>query len=72
MLSAEKLDVLRLENRKSKGQKCQKQPKHPAGSTKRRATPLIAEQAKKLDSFLAAIADGKVTDAELKIRNRGS
>ena len=29
-------------------------------------TPLIAEQAKKLDSFLAAIADGKVTDAELK------
>ena len=30
------------------------------------ATPLISEQAKKLDSFLAAAADGKVTDAELK------
>ena len=29
-------------------------------------TPLISEQAKKLDSFLAAIADGKVTNAELK------
>jgi hypothetical protein len=30
------------------------------------ATPLISEQAKKLDSFLAAIADGTVTNAELK------
>ena len=29
-------------------------------------TPLISEQAKKLDSFLAAIADGQVTAAELK------
>ena len=28
--------------------------------------PVIAEQAQKLDSFLEAIADGKVTDAELK------
>ena len=28
--------------------------------------PVIAEQAKRLDSFLEAIADGKVTDAELK------
>lgn len=30
------------------------------------STPLIAEQAQKLESFLAAIADDKVTDAELK------
>ena len=29
-------------------------------------TPLIAEQAQKLESFLAAISDGKVTDVELK------
>ncbi len=29
-------------------------------------TPMISEQAKKLGSFLAAIADGKVTDEELK------
>jgi len=29
-------------------------------------TPLITEQAQKLESFLAAIVDGKVTDAELK------
>ena len=29
-------------------------------------TSIIAEQAKKLDSFLTAIADGKVTDDELK------
>ncbi len=28
-------------------------------------TPMIAEQAKKLDSFLDAIADGKVTDDEI-------
>jgi hypothetical protein len=28
--------------------------------------PIIAEQAKRLDSFVEAIADGKVTDAELK------
>src|SRR5262245_4630021 len=28
--------------------------------------PLIAQQAKKLDSFLSAVADGKVTVAELK------
>jgi polyhydroxyalkanoate synthesis regulator phasin len=27
---------------------------------------LIAEQAKKLDSFVAAVADGKITDDELK------
>jgi hypothetical protein len=30
------------------------------------ATLSISEQAKKLDSFLTAVADGKVTDAELK------
>ena len=30
------------------------------------STPLISAQAKKLDSFLAAIADGQVTAAELK------
>jgi hypothetical protein len=29
-------------------------------------TLVIAEQAKRLDSFLAAVADGKVTDDELK------
>jgi hypothetical protein len=29
-------------------------------------TPMISEQAKKLDSFLGAIEDGKVTDEELK------
>jgi hypothetical protein len=29
-------------------------------------TVVIAEQAKRLDSFLAAVADGKVTDDELK------
>jgi hypothetical protein len=28
--------------------------------------PMIAEQARKLDSFLEAIEDGKVTDQELK------
>jgi 3-methyladenine DNA glycosylase Tag len=28
--------------------------------------PVIAEQAQRLDSFLEAMADGKVTDAELK------
>ncbi len=28
--------------------------------------PVIAEHAKRLDSFLAAIADGKVTDDEVK------
>jgi hypothetical protein len=28
--------------------------------------PVIAEQSKRLDSFVAAIADGKVTDAELQ------
>jgi hypothetical protein len=29
-------------------------------------TALISEQAQKLDTFVAAMADGKVTDAELK------
>jgi hypothetical protein len=29
-------------------------------------TPAIAEQAKRLDSFISTMADGKVTDAELK------
>jgi hypothetical protein len=29
-------------------------------------TPLIAEQAQRLDSFIAAMADGKVTDDEVK------
>jgi hypothetical protein len=29
-------------------------------------TPLIAEEAQRLDSFVEAMADGKVTDAELK------
>jgi hypothetical protein len=31
-----------------------------------RETSMIAEQAKKLDSFLSAMADGKITDSELK------
>ena len=30
------------------------------------SAPLIADQARRLDSFLQAIADGKVTDAEVK------
>ena len=29
-------------------------------------TPLIAEQAQRLDSFVAAMADGQVTEAEVK------
>ena len=29
-------------------------------------TPLISEQAQRLDSFLTAMADGEVTDAEVK------
>ena len=29
-------------------------------------TPLISEKAQRLDSFVAALADGQVTDAELK------
>ena len=36
------------------------------GSTKTRTRRLIAEEAKRLDSFVAAMADGKVTDAEVK------
>jgi hypothetical protein len=30
------------------------------------ATPMIAEQARRLDSFLAAMADGKVDESEIK------
>ena len=30
------------------------------------ATPLIAEQARRLESFLTALADGKVDDSEIK------
>jgi hypothetical protein len=30
------------------------------------STPLIAEQARRLDSFLQAMEDGKVTDEEVK------
>jgi len=33
-------------------------------------TPLIAEGAKRLDSFVAAMADGKVTDAEVKAQEK--
>ena len=33
-------------------------------------TPLIAEEAKRLDSFIAAMADGKVTDAELEAQEQ--
>jgi hypothetical protein len=33
-------------------------------------TPLITEQARRLDSFVNAIADGKVTDAELKAQEQ--
>jgi hypothetical protein len=33
-------------------------------------TPVIAEQAKRLDSFLTAMADGKVTDEELKTQEQ--
>jgi hypothetical protein len=33
-------------------------------------TPLIAEGAKRLDSFVAAMADGKVTDSEVKAQEK--
>jgi hypothetical protein len=33
-------------------------------------TPIIAEEAQRLDSFVAAMADGKVTDAELKAQEQ--
>ena len=33
-------------------------------------TPVIAEQAQRLDSFLSAMADGKVTDDELKAQEQ--
>ena len=42
------------------------------GSTRTSNTPLIAEQAQRLDSFLAAMADGKVTDAEVKAQEERS
>ncbi|MCR4412049.1 MAG: hypothetical protein NUV77_06435, partial [Thermoguttaceae bacterium] len=32
--------------------------------------PMIAEHAKRLDTFLAAVADGKIDEAELKAQER--